>query len=260
MSGFGIFKTREQSRQDRADSDKEQAQQLISILKKHKLMVRGKRPPIEEWSTQFRLLRTKEEVSAKKIQQVLDWYCQNVQDEYVPRALNAKQFRYKFFQLTQARKRHQETPEKKEIVISDWTEQLQKRLMLRWPKEEKEKQQEARFIQLTYDNYSNYRKALRQLLRHFNGMSKTRFEDIRLHRLLRYLWRTEQDVPQFTEQWLRNTHRIAWRWKKWNGNLLKWHFRIDSRLFTERQEEAVSKYLGLPSYWNIIREMLHNAD
>ena len=58
-----------------------------------------------KWARQFALLREEDGVKKNRITRVLEWYCEHSEDQYTPQARNATEFRQKFLQIEDARKR-----------------------------------------------------------------------------------------------------------------------------------------------------------
>lgn len=74
----------------------------------------------KSWDIQFAVLRRNHDES--KIKTVLDWYCDNLGDKFIPEAFSAKAFRFKFESIESAIGRTEEmksTKPKKEITAKD---------------------------------------------------------------------------------------------------------------------------------------------
>lgn len=83
-----------------------QAKQLYRALKARGQTWTRTRAQLTAWADQFRELREDEEVSAKRIQRALDWYCERgVGALYVPLVCTGEAFRERFDELDEARKR-----------------------------------------------------------------------------------------------------------------------------------------------------------
>lgn len=83
-----------------------QAKQLYKALKQKGQTWTRTRAQLTGWAVEFQEMREDEEISAKRIQRVLDWYCQHgIGAIYVPIACTGESFREKFDDIDEARKR-----------------------------------------------------------------------------------------------------------------------------------------------------------
>lgn len=93
------------------DCYKKYAIRLATLLQKK---YRIRKPNINEWAKQFRLLNTRDDIKKKDIRESLSWYKKNVGLEFVPEILCAGSFRQKFNKLTAAIKKSDKLVEKGE--------------------------------------------------------------------------------------------------------------------------------------------------
>ena len=88
---------------------------LIKLLQiKNKIM---RKPNIQQWTSQFRILHIKENVKKSKIKEVLKWYFIYIGEKYVPDARSAKAFRIKFDDIIAAMNRFNKQVENGEQKI-----------------------------------------------------------------------------------------------------------------------------------------------
>jgi hypothetical protein len=106
---------------------------LLSALARYGKLVptANKKKRDRNWCSQFVLLR--QEFGENKVSKVLEWYCKNIDGEYVPQAYAAASFRSKFMRIENAMLSQSDAlPEP-----SDRDKELARRLMdeLTWPPE-----------------------------------------------------------------------------------------------------------------------------
>jgi len=89
--GFGIVTQGDET----DDRDIYMVRQLLSALQRHRKVM--SKPNLSNWSIQFKILR--EEVGYERSKAVMDWFCKNIGNEWLPVACSAKTFRSKFKQI-----------------------------------------------------------------------------------------------------------------------------------------------------------------
>jgi hypothetical protein len=82
--------------------DKAASTKLYSIILTQKNINLNTR----QWPDIFRRLRTVNKIPPQRIRKVLDWYGENIGEEFVPVAHCARTFREKFSRIEEAKKRH----------------------------------------------------------------------------------------------------------------------------------------------------------
>lgn len=83
-----------------------QAKQLYKALKQKGQTWTRNRAQLTGWAVEFQEMREDEEISAKRIQRVLDWYCEHgIGALYVPLVGTAESFRARFDDVDEARER-----------------------------------------------------------------------------------------------------------------------------------------------------------
>jgi hypothetical protein len=184
------------------------------------------------WADHFRLLRTEDEHSKETIEEVLDWYCVNSQDQWTPKCYTPKIFRQKFDRVIAAMKRdHQDKPT---VDISKEAEKITERLKAKqWPKGSES--QLPSFVQLSLDGYQWFQQQVIQKVDQLHPEAETdRQERMRLTRhknLLNHLVNTLPAPSHFVEMWFDNIWKRVNTWDSWNGNLSSLSFDVGSTQF-----------------------------
>ena len=237
---------------DPTETDIQRAKQLRLALQKHNATM-GKYTGLKSWGVQFAKL--KRMANDERITIALDWYISHIGEAFVPKAHSASGFRKKFQSIEEAMFREQgvatEEKQKRELVISDKAKSISQARGMLWPKGEKE--HELAFIQLSINNYTSFRQRLIDLRNSMEGKGPA---SDRHWRLLNYLLTREPHVGLFVENWLLRVHHIAWHWPNWKGNLLKWAWKPDAKMYQPMIESHVRDYCGDVTRWKMIREML----
>ena len=182
-----------------------------------------------------------------RIKEVLEWFCQNSKDKYVPRVQTAKQFRIKFLRIEEAMNRLGDSTR---IILTEEALILQDQLGgLKWPGDEKK--DELKFIQANIDAYKDYRSKIvalpERLRREGNNELAARVE---------HLSQKGTYSHNFLVWYIRDVHRYAYSWEAWNGNLMSFVFRPDRPYFDNLARAWLVEFCGTGKDWNTIKEYL----
>jgi len=237
------FFEQHQQRQGKAtptEWDYKAAHHLAETLQANNLLV--KRPNLNKWANQFRLLRTIGDVSPARIRLALMWYRVNIRGQYTPKAYSADSFREKYQAINDAMWRGDTPPS---TTITEAAKKISNKLGLYWPG--KEAEHELAFIQATLDAHHDLAARLHTARNRTTGLD---------HRLLDHLLIQISGAEQFTECWTHRVHHIACTWPKWRGNLLRWALRLDGKMFVEQAEKWVAEYCGPARNWAKVLELI----
>lgn len=262
MSAFEVFGKTPDKKSKPIEFDTEMSHKLYNGLKASKLLMKtSKAPSMGVWANQFKILRGY--VPEKDINTTLDWFLHHLKDEFTPKAYSAKRFRMEFDRIVEAMTRTGESLVKEQdITISDRARIIQENENLQWPG--KEKSQELVFIQLSLDNYEQWKVALRTIYTELKAESDQLLEKRGFYRstdwkdttLLGHILATNPHPSELVGFWLREVNQTAWNWAGWQGQLHKYIFKPSADKFDRMLLRRVAEYTGDANRWNRIADLL----
>lgn len=214
-----------------------------------------KQPNFKAWSKTFSEMT--KSYPRSKIEEVLDWYCGHLGDEFVPRCLSANTFCKRFLSIESAMRRL--GTEDADVEITDEARELQEWLGgLRWPGDEKK--DELWTIQVTLDRVTAYRRKLKSLLQHYEAQWNEFKQDylcrdgkplvprgrrrdcntpLKKFCLLEIM--SGFEAASTTQWWMDKVHDLACSgWKGWTGNLRAWAWRTDVKIFLDAEKDRMT--------------------
>lgn len=149
------------------------------------------------------------------------------------------------------------------LELTHEVQALQNKLALLWPK--KEKEVEAQFLQLSVNNFNEYVTKLKALLAKLREEAERRRRETKVYRssdwanvnLVAHLLNQDYDAIHYVGWYAKEVHTIAWKWPNWRGNLMKWVWTVDCRLFTKHMQDRCASWNGDPDAWNEVKELLN---
>lgn len=261
MEGFGIFPETPET-DVKTSYDDACAITLYDELKSRHLLPRGRAPSMSGWANQFRLLR--KYVSEKEITQALNWFIGHLEDPYCPKLYSAKKFRIEFDRLVQAMSREgvPTTP----VQITPWAIRIQKELGLSWDGISKETQ--WTFLQLCLNNFKSFESRLLEVTTTFELAAQelinrslkkegvTHSKDAQDARLLRFLYDNLPNSEEYVVWWAKEINAMSLKWAGWDGNLLAWVVKEDSKRFLQTISRIVGDYTSDESRYFRVLELL----
>lgn len=191
------------------------AKVLRSCLNKKRKLI-GKRPRIQNWANEFRLLR--KDVEASIIKKVLAWYCNHLDDMYVPVAYSARSFRSKFVRIKDARTRNLGLAfvrPRKKIRLTPEAKSLSESLLgeMTWPKNSSA--YIPTMVQTAMIEYKWFRSRLYKLHKK--------------NKMARLMW---ECLPKnYIERWFARVNKQIANWDAWTGNMSMFDFKITHSTF-----------------------------
>ena len=247
-----------QNKPSHSQFDKEAASQLAQILRKENKL---RAVNISKWAKEFEILR--KTFTEQGIKKVLNWFSENIKDEYTPRVSSAQTFRRKFSALSKAAART--TPiGVSEVSLNDEDKRFIKTLDLSWPGNEKH--QIPAYVHESFTQIYIFMQALKTLYAKSRLLSvektKSRKDgtvssaDWRETNTLKYLIETIPSPSQILHIWLSAVHYCAWNYPNWNGNIMSQSFKYKSARFQQMMAKLVGERRGDGSDWIGIWEQL----
>jgi hypothetical protein len=232
--------------------DLQLAKQLDTALKQNQKLKQSKgvrwkkRNYSDKWPQWFRALRVQDHWAPIELQNILDWYCEEIlkrdlDDKSFPQVQDAQSFRKCMNRNNWIPRLYDDhVTRNPQIEISANALQIVKQLrMLRWPKDSGKDLPVA--VQLTINNYTAVKSKLRKYLELNPAEIKTK-NSVRsgtpVSRMVDGLLRFLPQAELFAEQWFRSLHNRVHNWKDWHGNLLREAFSGDFK------QELFHKYLA----------------
>ncbi len=189
--------------------DKACARQLREAVKKFTRTLPSSKLSTDAQS--FRLLREQNGISQERLENVLDWFCDHIKNQFVPRAHSGKTFREKFIKIEDAIERMGETP----VEVSERAEKIVKRLQeWKWPKGSAS--QLPTVVQQSVEFEDLFHKRLVKLLNAEPDKSTNSSQGRRRNMFNHIL---ESFHPDFVFQWFTTVYKQVQNWEAWNGNL-----------------------------------------
>ena len=223
------------------------AQHLRSILRTNKLLTVTVRSPQSSarWAGEFRKLRKIR--SVEQIQTVLKWFEFHARAKFTPKVFGADGFRAKFPAIEAARDRDVSTPPPFDHITPETVTILDSIAVLEWPGDEKKF--EAEFVQRSIGNYRQFLKTLE--------MAQTSANISPLNRIhIEHLYACIATPAQLAVGYLCDVHKVAHTWRGWRGDLLRWVWTPNAKLWRDNSERALVAQFG---GWDII-DLVLNAN
>jgi len=221
--------------------DKTIATKIRDAIRKKKIR---RKASIKQWANHIKLLRTSDNQSESAIEELLEWWIKNIEDQYTPVIQSAKSFREKFDQLISARER--KTPSTANVKVSDKANKLaQDLLQLNWPKGSNK--QVAAVVELTIARYEQFRTKLRDV-------------EPSTPKLARFRKELLEQLPgqlHFARQWMYKAHRQIEGWEDWSGDLSKFTFTEDSNTFNAMCCDVATNYCNDADRWFKLKDEIN---
>jgi len=232
--------------------DKATIKLIKALQNKNKIM---RSPDRKKWSNQLKLLYTKDKVPKKLIKEVLLWYSNNIGKKYVPDARSAETFRKKFDCIYAAMQRDQIFNEDKDpIEISEEAKNIARDLSsLIFPKGSDD--QVLPVIQKSLNNYDAFCEKQFKLKKKIEA-GKTK---IPKHRQTFALYISEclPSSRSFIAEYMKRLHKSLYHWEEWNGDLMRYVFKVSGRDFKAIGRKYASNWNGDTSYWDVHLDLLN---
>ncbi len=199
---------------------------------------------IGKWSREFRMLR--KEHGEQLVSEVLSWLCSNHHKDATPKIRSAtalrKQFKYLLMVMNSSKLKLEETP------VNELIKAMAKRMDLSWPGQEK--RLELQFLQHSYNNmYEWDRKMVATLYKLrdkaeskdkvLGGHSTAHWRD---YNLLRKCHFSVAGPLEITKWWALEVNETAWKWNRWNGDLLAWVLTPDNKRLDMLYSSAAAEF------------------
>lgn len=203
-----------------------------------------------KWADEFRRLResfSNSGEAAKRIDDVLKWYAENIGGEYIPLVACAKSFRTKFEKLEAGLKRHRR--DRPDIVPSEVAERIAKTHIKSngWPKGSRE--QLPAIVEISLQHCDDFLKRLRRI------EDKSKNERVRsFAKKIRSNFSGGKEA--FVTRWLDKIYTRLSGWSEWSGDLKPWVFTPRHKLFDSMARGWSQDYSGTPKLWNLLTEEL----
>lgn len=212
---------------------------------------RTSKASMKAWANEFRMLRGF--VKKKRIKKVLDWYCENINQDYVPHAFSAGGFRKKFIAIEKAMERAIGV----QVLVSDEAQRIADRLaIMKWPKGSKA--QVPACCELTLTFFKEFKKRLQDYI--IEGTFKPKSVNRAAYRFAGHLNETMPSSQHFTEMWLRACLAEVEGWEDWSGDLTKMACKYKAKRFLQIGREWADKFCSDPSRWDKLIGVLNESD
>lgn len=193
-----------------------------------------------------------------EIDNVLDWYCDNVGKKFIPRCCSAKSFCERFdtlFNHMQWKDEEEvkQNPEKVELTSKE-TEVLKFIKAKGWPS--KTMQQLPFIIHQSCINHLSLKQRTARLLRaakkkHAEGTVSA--STVNAMEFLQYLQQSYSGgVESWVENWLLRAHASVKGWKQWSGDLTPYLLSLESKHYVEFHRNLCLKWCGNTDAWETI--------
>jgi hypothetical protein len=246
--------------------DQEFSQKLREIISSSKKVTIARSP--KNWPSHFRLLRTRDGVSQKRIKRALKWYEENINNKFCPFCASAKSFRAKFLNIENAMGRDNSVPDPQNKVsvtpqaknIVEFTGDLI------YPSAE-DKKDELQFIQVSLDNFTDFltrmnslreplkEEAIEKDIAKFGKDSRTSYMGHwKDSQMVEHFWLVFNlgssggiyfaSASGFVTDWLRETHRFLWRWHEAgkSSRLMRHVWHMESKRFQKMLYHVFLQY------------------
>lgn len=235
--------------------DQYRANKLKQAVTKKKAI--NRRWSLKTWTHQFHLLARDLNQDHARLDKVLDWFCSNLDDRYVPLAHSAKGFRDKFTRIEEAMKRRQG---KSPVEVTETAKSLAQVVgNHRWPKGANGKLPEL--AQRSLDGYDGLVKAYTLL------KQKITDDDLelppgsirRLERFSRFVDSSLGDRYDFVRRWMEAVYRQVKGWETWSGDVGWWAFHLRHEKFQQTGRDWAQAYSGDPQLWTLFASQLEGC-
>ncbi len=188
------------------------------------------------WPRSLQELCQIELVPIEDVSKVLDWYCKNLNHQFIPRIVSTKTFKEKFFQIKDVMGRNTK-PESFAAPSAPLTPKgeriVQDLLTLPWHRKAKATISDA--FRVSHNFLSLFR----------DGMTLLYQKDKDLvNRLAGYYTEVLPDIENFLEGHFRNAWEKTKNWESWNGSLSKYILSQDSQTFKDWCYKICMGYCG----------------
>jgi len=233
-------------------SDIENSMILLDAIKRKKGIAR--RYSLKRWNEEFRLLRESDEVDAIRIRDTLVWYCENMDDEYTPKAYSPATFRNKFLQIEDAMSRNVIPVVELSKVGKSILTQLEGK---HWPKGSEEQLPYA--IQASVDNFQKFVKqtkpeSIKQTEVYQKMTKHSRQLLLEFAKHLRSQFGADPD--HFVTNWMMIGRDDVLTWDGWSGNLKPFVFSVSHRRFQRDCKSICNSYSGSTKRWDVLMEII----
>lgn len=227
------------------------AKELIEQLSKRRRIKR--KPSIKKWSSDFKALIEKDNVSSKYVEFILRAHDEAADLKYCPQVFSAQAFRMKFNELSSFIEKNINTEASKPIgdlssMEKSVVEQIRK---FSW-KNAKASEGLERAVVLSYRNNVAFVDAFLKLRAKAKkktdkitskGTYSMEHEAFAVEHFCDHLnlcWKKEQAVID----WFRELHKSKDSWAQWNGNIDEWIMDLQHAKFSEKLQKLARSYAG----------------
>jgi hypothetical protein len=234
--------------------DLECASMLAEVVKNHNKVMRPIYPKV--WARDFAKLRNIDNVPKCRILRILNWYILHFGEKYISQAYSAKSFRSKFDAIERQQARHQE--KNPTANISDEAKEIAQDCLVGvgWPAGAK--QQLPLVIQLSLDNYKNFRKAHSAYGKKLAKLPMNLSKNTTALRFWENIGADLGYAKSFITRWFTSwIHKRRANWNEWDGNLVRDIFSKDHPVFLEWGRKQSSDFSGSVNYWNTYMEKVN---
>lgn len=201
---------------------------------------------VKTWAHQFYLLRKEAEpIEPGRVQRVLDWYCANLKEEYIPQGWCGKTFRAKFSQIEAAMFRRHDRDLDVPVVSDDAKSIVQRLLYVQWPKGADAKLPGA--VQKSLDNLLSFREVVKRLCGTYDRSSQTPTHGMTPQQTYTYHVYVDlcRDYDNTIERHFKTIWKQVHKWEEWSGNMA-------SRVWNPRKDPVKSQLEGIAKSWGKI--------
>lgn len=198
----------------------------------------------EKWADQFRILRSY--YDSHEIEQVLNWYCNNLEDAYIPKAYSALSFKRKYDRIKECLERDTGPID---IDINEDAQWIIDYLLANfsWPKDSRRKI--PWMVQQGIDEICKFNRLLIGVAKSSSYINEE--ADI-LQRLL-----FPAGPLEFVQQWFEEVSAEITRWKRWPGNMEPYKLHVGNKRFVLKCKECLRSYgYNENQSWKLIKDEL----
>jgi DNA-binding IscR family transcriptional regulator len=206
---------------------------------------------------QIRLMRTKDNISPKRIECVLDWYISQMRDQKAFQCFSGATFREKFPRM-ELRLRYNIRYLGLDLEPdADATDAHSRLITLGWPKCSGDDLYKA--YQISRNRYKDFRKRITEYAATLKPWRE--YSELREQSLARLVAGLPDKMPassSYTEQYFKNTvfPRVA-KWEKWDGNLAAFLIDPDGKDFQQQGRVWSKEITGSEKWWNELMDEIN---
>lgn len=262
--GFGLVQTATTGDEDTTDFDMEAATKLKKAVARylgvsHPIV---KRCRVLAWARNFKLLRTQDATTEKRITEVLDWYTKHMGEEFVPQAFAGESFRKKFHAIERQCGRNVAENITTAGNVTEEAIMVAKRLSaLRWPAGSEQHLVGA--VQASLTAYEEWLVQLRAFLGDLEADTKSKKYGRHRKRLIAFgaYWQRTLPHPQhFVRRWFEEVWAKVKSWENWGGSLSPYIFSPEAKQFKNMGRAAANNYANDPARFDAFMEAMQNED